>query len=682
LPAKKHIINKSLSDSGFAVLAIVANLINALVYAFYGITNAVIAEIIGIVVLVGCIALNYFGKFIISRLLSLAIVNLQLFYLTYTLGVATGALLYFFPYILSLLFLLQIKKERDWWPLLLTIATLVTTLLFSEFEAQNEIINHHNLEVFFYINLCITFTLTIIFFVFALKILKIKESKILRAKRFRDNVFNTSLDAVIIIDLGENKLVDCNAEAVSMFNFTLDRKTKKVVSDWSFLREILFEKVPILAAENKSSYWQGDIEFNVKQYTFYTYTNAVIFYYDEARYCKLSFLDVTYQRKTAEEMLQAKLTAENALHVRSRFLSNMSHELRTPLNGIIGAANILKDTDANLVQNEYFEIIDNSSRHMLSLVNQVLDYSKLETEDFALLNKPFEIRKSMHELIHSFKFTAASKDITLQHKIADAVPARVIGDELRLTQILINLVGNAIKFSVGGLVQVFIDVNTTNENNISIHFEVKDNGIGISAEKYDTIFESFVQADAETTRKFGGTGLGLAISKQLVQKMGGDLKVKPNQPKGTIFYFDAEFGAAVAIEANTQETYTDKIQPLTNTNILLVEDNPVNMIVAKTIMKKWGANVVTARNGAEGLKEFNEAAFDILLIDLEMPEMDGREMIDRVRMQNTTIPTIAFTAAAYDNIFDDVKKLGFNAFMPKPFEPQHLNNVIHDLLSV
>jgi signal transduction histidine kinase/CheY-like chemotaxis protein len=679
LATKKYIPKKFFSENVFVLFAIAANMVNLCMYALLGAYTGAIAEFIGVVFLIGCILLNNKGQFNYSRVLSLGIVNFQLSFLAYCYGVGSGATLYLFPYILSLLFVLKFKERRDWVALAFTFLCLIVTLSISNFSSGVFKLETNKLSILFYANLVITFLLTVAFFVFALYLLKLKERKILRAKRFRDNVFNTSLDAVVIINLEEQTLEDCNAEAISMFNFKLDEKKRKVISDWTFLREILFEKVPILKEETVNNFWQGDIKFDVLGFTFYTYTNAVIFYYEKTRYCKLSFLDVTHQRKSTEEMLQAKLTAENALHVRSRFLSNMSHELRTPLNGIIGAANILRDTDASFAKNEFFEIIDHSSQHMLALVNQVLDYSKLETEDFSLLQKPFHIRRVIHDLIQSFKFTATSKDISLQHKIAENVPAMVVGDELRLTQILINLVGNAIKFSTNGVIEVNVSTVYSNNKSLQIYFEVKDNGIGISAEKYESIFESFVQADAETTRKYGGTGLGLAISKQLVQKMGGDLLVKPNQPKGTVFYFEISFTSfeGVAEEATSAGS---SILPLNNKSILLVEDNPVNMIVAKTIIKKWGANVVTAKNGVEGLKAFEEGLFDILLIDLEMPEMDGREMIKRVRNKNATIPTVAFTAAAYDNIFDDVKKLGFNAFMPKPFEPQHLNTVISELL--
>jgi signal transduction histidine kinase len=669
--------------NGFALLAIVANTVNMVFYTIDGMYLSAKVELLGIVVLIVCVLFNLKKYFTLSKGLSLLVVNFQMVVLSFVQGISGGAYLYLFPYILSLIFFLNFSKRK--WESIITISITVVTMLAITFSAPYqsaiEPVELTKSRPHYYLNIIITFLLTIIFFVFALGLLRRKEKKIRVEKKFKETIFNTSLDAVIIINMAKQAIIDCNSRAVEMFSLDWNEKTKQVENDPLQLKYILYTNIPLLQ-NNKpgEDYWQGDLLLShPDRKKFYTLTNAVAFTHEETKYCKINFLDITQQKQDALEILQAKETAERALKVKSRFLSNMSHELRTPLNGIIGSANLIVQQNEALSKNEYFNIIKISSEHMLNLVNQVLDYSKLETEKLQLVNAPFNLRDTIKELITSFSWEADSKNLKLIYEIDDTLPQLINGDKLRTAQVLINIVSNAVKFSEIGTVKLTVQKMKEDNSAVTIYFEVSDNGIGIDADNRELIFDSFTQADAETTRKYGGTGLGLSISKKLVDKMGGILEVKDNTPEGSIFYFTISF-AKVAIANHTNNETA--IKNLTGKNILLVEDNAVNMMVAKRMLTKWGAAVTEATDGKKGLQLFNQKTFDLLLIDLEMPEMDGTQMIKEIRKTDNQIPAIAFTAAAYENIFTDLLQKGFSAFVPKPFVPKNLNAAIADLLEL
>jgi signal transduction histidine kinase/CheY-like chemotaxis protein len=669
--------------NGFALLAIVANTLNMVFYTVDGMYLSAKVELLGIVVLIICVLFNLKKYFTLSKGLSLLVVNFQMVVLSFVQGISGGAYLYLFPYILSLIFFLNFSKRK--WESIITISITVVTMLAITFSAPYqsaiEPVELSKSIPHYYLNIIITFLLTIIFFVFALGLLRRKEKKIRIEKKFKETIFNTSLDAVIIINMANHAIIDCNSRAIELFSLDWNEKTKEVEKGWPYLKDILYKSLPLL--QNNSTvenYWQGDLLLsNPDGKNFYTLTNAVLFKHEEGKYCKINFLDITQQKKDALEIMQAKETAERALKVKSRFLSNMSHELRTPLNGIIGSANLIIQQNEALSKNEYFNIIRVSSEHMLGLVNQVLDYSKLETEKLELVNNRFDLHDTIKQLIASFSWEAESKDLKLFYEIDDAIPRMIKGDKLRIAQVLINIVSNAIKFSEKGIVKLTAGKINEDDSTVRIYFEVSDNGIGIASDSREVIFDSFTQADTETTRKYGGTGLGLSISKKLVDKMGGLLEVKNNEPRGSIFYFTVTFAKIAATDYTPDEII---IKSLTGKNILLVEDNAVNMMVAKRMLTKWGASVTEAVNGIKGLRLFNQQPFDILLIDLEMPEMDGTQMIKEIRKTNNQIPAIAFTAAAYENIFTDLLQKGFSAFVPKPFVPKNLNAAIADLLEL
>jgi signal transduction histidine kinase/CheY-like chemotaxis protein len=379
------------------------------------------------------------------------------------------------------------------------------------------------------------------------------------------------------------------------------------------------------------------------------------------------------------EITRAKERAEKAAAAKTRFMSNMSHELRTPLNAIIGTTHLMMQDQDLLQENEHVRILMDSSQHMLHLVNEVLDFNKLDEGKLELVQEPFNLAETLRQAADAITTTIQPKNIRLSLEI-ETLPRdkKVVGDEMRLKQVILNLLSNAVKFTEAGSVTVQAHVSHLTDGGAEVLFAVADTGIGIPAEKIDLIFESFTQADAETTRKYGGSGLGLSICKELVRKMGGQLQVKSDPGKGSIFYFTLQ----LSFKQSTNIVAKEKLKvdkKLDGVRILLVDDNAVNMRIARRFLDSWGASIDTAENGRVAWELFQQRTFDLLLVDLEMPQMDGKELLTQVRKVNKNIPAIAFTAAVYENMYDDLKKHGFNGYLHKPFRPDemHHNILLH-----
>jgi signal transduction histidine kinase/CheY-like chemotaxis protein len=370
---------------------------------------------------------------------------------------------------------------------------------------------------------------------------------------------------------------------------------------------------------------------------------------------------------------RAKDAAEAASREKAIFLSNMSHELRTPLNGIIGTTHILRSEEHLQLQQQHLIVLNSLSEHMMGLVNNVLDYSKIESGKLELHFHRFSVSKLMNKLEITFKNSFSDKDISYSIQIDDRLTQLdVYGDELRLQQILNNLISNALKFTSQGFVTANATLEKMNADSIQILFSVTDTGIGIESEMQEKIFESFSQGDSATTRKYGGTGLGLSIANNLVKLFKGTLALKSEKEKGSQFYFTISLPIYNNQDNNKHNNIIVSNNLLKKARILLVEDNAVNMIVAKKILEKWEVLVTEAVNGKIAVEKCRDQHFDLLLIDLEMPEMDGRTAIKEIKKLKKNMPSIAFTAAVYENMNQDLLSHGFDDYLLKPFKPEYM----------
>lgn len=395
--------------------------------------------------------------------------------------------------------------------------------------------------------------------------------------------------------------------------------------------------------------------------------------------------DVSERKKREAELLTALDRANEATRAKQQFLSVMSHEIRTPLNGILGAVNLLLQENPREDQLDYFKTLEFSGNHLLSLVNDILDFSKIEANRIQFERIDFNLRELVKGLMKIFAFKANDKGIELKLNVADNIPDVVKGDPMRLNQILTNLIGNAVKFTEKGEISLKIHIVEQHEKFLRCRFEVVDSGIGIQPEKLSTIFEFFSQADTNTTRKYGGTGLGLAITRKLVELQNGTIEVKSEMNKGSSFSFELSFEIAITDANREVKASGNQQHSLKGIRILLVEDNKINQMIAGKFLNRWDAVVVIAENGKEALEKSLEGKFDIILMDLQMPELDGYETSRLIRARaddySLNIPIIALTASAYNEVKDGVMLSGMNDIINKPFIPDELNRIVHEYVT-
>ena len=371
----------------------------------------------------------------------------------------------------------------------------------------------------------------------------------------------------------------------------------------------------------------------------------------------------------------AKKKAEMAAQSRSDFLSMISHEIRTPLNAVIGLTNYLISDKPKDGHAEDLRTLKFSAEHLHVLINDVLDYSKLDAGKIEFEMRDVNIRQLAENIIKTFESKAVEKDIYLKLNFDDKIPNMIITDGLRLSQILTNLIGNAIKFtSKGGVTFSLIKV-TSSMKKVAVKFLVQDTGIGIPKDKQTAVFDSFSQASTSTTREFGGTGLGLAITKRILDLQNIKINLFSQESKGSRFYFTQTFEIS-EIQVLPSAAATEEKVELAGKSILLVEDNPVNVMVAKRFLSKWKVNVDVAENGREAIEKTASCKYDLILMDLQMPVMDGYDASSELRKQGLKTPIVALTASVMLDVGDKVFSCGMNDYITKPFDPDDLYNKI------
>lgn len=663
----------------FIILALLVNCFSVGIYIYHKLYISGLINVTSAYLFLLAYYFNFRRRLEAGRILSIININLYLIIISHVEGLRAGGYLLYFPYFLALTFVVSIR--RNFRELLLvcgiTLVSLLVCILGNPMVNDIQIIKEPMYATLYNSNLFVSLVATIFFSYAILRLNKENEVAILQEKKFGDTIFNTSLDGVFIIYNESDTIANCNHRALELFEAAnAGEMDGTPVSSWFSEEHVQHFKSIEQSAENSKN-WQGELTFNTKKgKKIYGYVSVVPFSYKGVRYTKVSVLDISEVKITEFALMKAKQKAEEASKIKSRFLSNMSHELRTPLNGIIGVSNLLLHENYLEGQKPQLDILKYSSEHMMLLINDILDYNKIEAGKLELEAAPVNIKELATRIKAQFAPQVLNKGLHFYAEIDEDLDIEVITDQTRLNQVLSNLLSNAIKFTKEGSVCLIVKRLFASSSNVTIQFMVVDTGIGIPKEKQKEIFASFTQADVDTTRKYGGTGLGLSISKELVHMFNSELVLESTPGKGSVFQFTTEWKINMQRKMYINEEKAKDLRPLDGVRILLAEDNPVNMAIAKRFLQKWGVVVTEAVNGKLAVDAFSNDAFDLLLLDLEMPEMDGATALKEIKKINPEVPILAFTAAAYDNMLADLLQKGFIDFIPKPFRPEDLHNKI------
>ncbi|MET0636856.1 MAG: ATP-binding protein [Chitinophagaceae bacterium] len=607
----------------------------------------------------------------------LALVNMAIVGLSYVEGLHSGTYIFLFPFIVCQTFILNYDEQAAFrTSIIISLVSIMMVFTISPPLSTLQHLASHNYRSIFYLNCVFAFVISCLFSYIVIRENKKNEIGLLQERLFLDTIFNTSLDAIFIVDQRNMIILNCNKQAVDLFSAPDKNALIGTSLEHWILCQYNSNPLPGSVTLPGSETWKGEVKCITGQgLNFVGALYVSPFQVQDQELKKISVLDITDRKNAEEALLDAKVKAEEAALSKARFVSNMSHELRTPLNGIIGTTNLLLQEEMLTVQKEHFNTLRYSSEHMLELINDVLDVNKIDAGRLEIEKKPNNLKLFISRIEAIFHNQFNTKNISFVVKVDPRLDRKFIFDPTRLGQVLHNLLSNALKFTHRGTVTLELTCISASSDAATVEFSVRDTGIGIEAKKLPHVFERFYQADVLTTRKYGGSGLGLSISKKLVELYKGELKVESELYKGSHFHFMLTLNTYVEKKPLIEDTAM--LMPLLNrARVLIAEDNPVNMMIARRFLQKWNLEIFEATDGQKAIELFNRGQYDILLIDLEMPEKDGYMVLNEVRRSQPGIPAIAFTAASFENMGVLLKERGFNDFVQKPFKPEELHSKI------
>jgi PAS domain S-box-containing protein len=508
-----------------------------------------------------------------------------------------------------------------------------------------------------------------------------------REERFR-SLFEGAPDAILLANVETGNIIDANPAAINL----LGRKKEELVgihhSKIQSTENIKFGELSFIELFDKLSNSNQSIKIesllvNDKGEDIPVEITSSLINIEGGTAIQAIIRDITERKKFEKELIKAKDIAESATKSKSRFLANMSHEIRTPMNGIIGMANILKTTKLNDEQKEHLSLISISANNLLAIINDILDLSKIESDQLSMENIDFDLIENMNDIIKILQIKTNEKGIDLSVNYDVKTPKYVKGDPIRLNQIILNLVNNAIKFTEKGGVEVIVSLIEEKNEIIKLHFKVIDTGMGISKEGQKKLFKEFSQVYSYTTRKHGGTGLGLAISKKLSEKMNGEIGVESELGKGSTFWFTVELGKGSSPEKIENEITDLQFYEIGQSfNILLAEDNIINQKVARMTLEKMGHKVDIAENGEVAVEKYLANEYDLILMDIQMPIMNGIDATRQIRKieeainKSKGIRIVAMTANVMKQDKEEYLASGMDDFVSKPFKINELANIL------
>jgi len=494
---------------------------------------------------------------------------------------------------------------------------------------------------------------------------------------FFKSVVEEGSDLIFIVDFN-GVIVYCN-NAIRELGYRLPTLIGKNFFD--YIEPSILEEFKKNFKQSTQRRFSESVEFQFKckdnTYKFFEFNSINLKHKENLPGLILDCRDISQRKKDAEELLRAQKAKE-------LFLANISHEIRTPINGIAGMADLLSHNPSEEDQMLYLKAIKTAAENLKVIINDILDLASIESGKLKFEKINFNLDKTIRSLVDTFRLQSQEKGIKLVYHKDASLPSIFIGDPVRLNQILINLISNALKFTQQGSITVSVTLDKIFHKEYYLKFEIRDTGIGIPKSKLKTIFESFSQADASVTRKYGGTGLGLTIVRQLAQLQHGSIKVSSEEGKGSVFTVVIPYKQGITDEqATSSKVGLSKSLQLQNASILLVEDNDINRLYAGSIMKMWGCPFDTAENGEVAIEKLKNAHFDLILMDIQMPVMDGFEATQVIRQmpnEKSNIPIVALTANATQKDINKCLSLGMNDCLTKPFTQQDLLKILDKFL--